>query len=85
MARHPDGREIVAQLVFPLPMTLAAELMRGIAEGAERAGYTDVVFLTDGTNRMVATPPGWTAPAGEEHPQSGPAAPEGGAPTAPSP
>lgn len=82
MARHTDGREIIARLEFPLPLTLAGELMRGIAEAAERAGYTDAVFLTDGSNRMAANPPGWTAP--EKHPQSGPAAPEEGAPTAPS-
>lgn len=54
-----DGREAIARLEFPLPVTLAAELMRAIAETAEAQGYTDVVVLTDGPHAgmFAATPP----------------------------
>lgn len=69
------GREILARLELPLPMTVAAELMRAIAEAAEGLGYTDVVVLTDGPGYRIAG-----TPQGEPH--GGPAAPEEGAPTA---
>jgi hypothetical protein len=44
----------ILTLNLPLPITLVAELMRGIREAAERAGYTDLALTTDGTSRVVA-------------------------------
>lgn len=86
MAKDARGREVVARLVLPLPLDLAAILMRGIAETCEAAGYTDVVMLTDGphSGAFAATPPGVVLAdpsAHPAHPQSGPAAPEEGAPS----
>jgi hypothetical protein len=52
------GREVFARLELPLPLGLAAALMKAIATVAEEAGYTDVVVLTDGSNRIAGTPPG---------------------------
>jgi predicted NBD/HSP70 family sugar kinase len=53
-----DGeREVIARLELPLPVTLASEVMRAVAEAVTGQGYTDVVFLTDGTGRIAATPP----------------------------
>ncbi len=51
-----DGREVLCTLALPLPLQLAGALGRAIADAAERVGYTDVVLLTDGSNRIVATP-----------------------------
>lgn len=82
MSRLPDGREVLARLELPLSMTVAGQLMRAIAECAESLGYTDVVVTTDGGCRIIGSPPGWAPP--EKNPRSGPAAPEEGAPTAPS-
>lgn len=45
---------VLLALALPLPASLVAELCRGIQEAAERAGYTNVALLTDGTNRVVA-------------------------------
>lgn len=52
-----SGREVLLALALPLPMLLATDLMRAVQEVAERHGYTDVVLLTDGTNRIAAIPP----------------------------
>ncbi len=54
---HDDGRETLVSLGLPLPLSLAGDLGRAIDRVARRHGYTDVVLLTDGTNRVVATPP----------------------------
>jgi hypothetical protein len=51
------GREILLRLELPLPLDTVTHLLLGIKAGAERAGYTDVVLLADGSNRVVATPP----------------------------
>ncbi len=56
--RGDDGREVLLRLELPLAVTVVAALCHAIGEAAERLGYTDVVMLTDGTNRIVATPPG---------------------------
>lgn len=54
MSRLEDGAEVLVTLALPLDMRLVAELCKGIEEGAERAGYTGVALLTDGSNRIVA-------------------------------
>lgn len=54
--RHDDGREVLARFELPLPLDVVAELGQAIKRAAEKLGYTDVVLLTDGTNRIVATP-----------------------------
>lgn len=56
MAREGE-REVLARLELPLPLDVAAELMRAIAKAAEKLGYTDVVILTDGSQRIAGTPP----------------------------
>ncbi len=55
--RDVDGREVLLRLELPLSVTLVAALCEAVAASAHRLGYTDVVMLTDGTNRVVATPP----------------------------
>ncbi len=55
--KHDDGRETLLSLGLPLPLLLTGDLGRAIDRVARRHGYTDVVLLTDGTNRIVATPP----------------------------
>lgn len=52
-----DGREVLCTLALPLPIALAAALGAAIADAAERVGYLDIVMLTDGSNRIIATPP----------------------------
>lgn len=47
---------VLLTFATPLPVPLLAELCRSIAEGAERAGYTHVDLLTDGSMRVVARP-----------------------------
>jgi len=47
-------RTALLTLAVPLPMRLVAELCVSIERACERAGYTDVAMLTDGTNRIVA-------------------------------
>lgn len=49
----PDGHEVLLTLALPLDLTLFGELMGGVREAAERAGYTDVALLGDGSNRVV--------------------------------
>jgi hypothetical protein len=49
-----DGPEVLLTLAVPMNLRLLSELCSAIAEGAQRAGYTDVAMLTDGTNRIVA-------------------------------
>lgn len=56
MARDGD-REVLARLELPLPLDVAAGLMTAIAKAAEKLGYTDVVILTDGQQRIAGTPP----------------------------
>ncbi len=51
-----DGAEALVQLCTPLPARLAVDLMNAVADVARYHGYTDVVILTDGTSRIVATP-----------------------------
>lgn len=46
--------ETLLTLSLPLGARLVAELLKGIGEGAQRAGYTDVAMLTDGSNQIVA-------------------------------
>jgi hypothetical protein len=55
--RLPDGREAVVKLEYPLSITTASALMKGIAETLEGLGWTDVVLLLDGTDRIAGTPP----------------------------
>lgn len=52
-----DGQEVVARLELPLPMTVAAKVLKAVDKALTKLGYTDVVLLTDGTYRIVATPP----------------------------
>jgi hypothetical protein len=53
----PDGREVICTLALPLPLHIVGPLGVAIADAMEGIGYTDVVLLTDGTERIVATPP----------------------------
>jgi len=55
--RDGQGREVLARLELPLPMLLVGDVAAAIEQAARRHGYTDVVVLMDGTNRIVATPP----------------------------
>lgn len=55
MSKLADGREVLCTLALPLPLTLVRALWSAIAEAAEESGFTDVVLLTDGSNRVVAT------------------------------
>jgi hypothetical protein len=55
VSRLDDSREVLCTLAVPLP--LVAELGQAIEDAAHKAGYRDVVLLTDGTNRVVATRP----------------------------
>lgn len=48
---------MLARLELPLPLDVAGALMRAIAQAAEKLGYTDVVILTDGPQRIAGTPP----------------------------
>lgn len=52
--KRDDDTEVLLTFATPLPLTLIAELCRSVGEGAERAGYTDVALLTDGSMRVVA-------------------------------
>jgi hypothetical protein len=54
MSQLENGTEVLVMLALPLDVRLVAELCTGIADAAERAGYTDVSLLTDGTHRIVA-------------------------------
>lgn len=56
--RADDGREVLVTLALPLPLALATELMSAIGNAAKKAGYADAAILSDGTGRIVATPPG---------------------------
>lgn len=51
------GREALVQLLLPLPINTVSPLLTAIGAAAEQLGYTDVSLLTDGSNRIVATPP----------------------------
>lgn len=55
----PDGRELLLVFAYPLSLRVVPQLMEGIAAGAEKAGYSDVVFLFDGPHAggVAATPP----------------------------
>jgi hypothetical protein len=57
VSRLDDSREVLCTLAVPLPLPLVAELGQAIEDAAHKAGYRDVVLLTDGTNRVVATRP----------------------------
>lgn len=52
-----DDREHLCTLALPLPLALVGAIGHAVTDAAEQAGYTDVVLLTDGTNRVVARPP----------------------------
>ena len=52
-----DGSEVLVRLAFPLPITIVPELLKAIGKVAERAGYTDVVLLTDDNGAIAGTPP----------------------------
>jgi hypothetical protein len=41
---RPEEHFPVVQLVLPLELRLCAELMRGAADGCERAGFTAIVI-----------------------------------------
>lgn len=56
--RADDGREVLVTLALPMPLNIVSDLLRAIGDVAENAGYTDVSLTTDGTSRIVATPPG---------------------------
>lgn len=58
MSLLPDGREVICTLALPLPLALVGAVGAAIVEACEEAGYRDVVVLTDGSNRVVATKPG---------------------------
>jgi hypothetical protein len=68
-----DGGEVIADLVMPLPMTVAGVVSQAIAEALEGIGYSDVVVDTRAGWRIVATPPGQA--------RSAPPPAEGGAAT----
>lgn len=53
----PDGREAVCALSLPLPLSVASAVMTAVCDAVEELGYTDVSFMTDGTERIVAKPP----------------------------
>lgn len=55
--RLPDGTEAILALELPLSLTVVGVLGPAITDALQGIGYTDVVLLTDGTNRIVATPP----------------------------
>lgn len=52
-AGDPDG-DVLVTLHLPMPARTVAALCAGIDEVARSLGYTEVVLLTDGTNRVVA-------------------------------
>lgn len=52
--RLEDGSEVLCTLALPLPLDLIGHIGKAIHEAAQRAGYADVVMLTDGTNRVIA-------------------------------
>lgn len=57
LMRLPDGTEAILTLELPLSLTVVGVLGPAITGALKGIGYTDVVLLTDGTNRIVATPP----------------------------
>lgn len=57
MSTLPDGREVICTLALPLPLAVMGSLGVAIAEALEALGYSDVVLLTDGTERIIAVPP----------------------------
>jgi hypothetical protein len=57
MSRLPDGREVICTLALPLPIQVAGALGVAIADALEEFGYSDVVLLTDGRERIIAVPP----------------------------
>lgn len=57
MSTLPDGREVICTLPLPLPLQVAGALGVAIADALEECGYSDVVLLTDGTERIIAVPP----------------------------
>jgi hypothetical protein len=48
---------VLARLAFPLPLNVVPELLRGIAEGAEAAGYTNICLDSNDQGAIVASPP----------------------------
>jgi len=55
--RLPDGTESVVRLELPLSLSVAAAVMKAVAQTLEQMGWTNVVLLTDGTDRIAGTPP----------------------------
>jgi len=56
----PDGQEAVVKLEYPLSMSVASAVMKAVSEKLEELGWTEVVLLLDGTDRIAGTPPGVT-------------------------
>lgn len=56
--RLPNGREALARLALPLPLSVVPELLRAIAVAAEGAGYTQVAIELDGESTISGIPPG---------------------------
>lgn len=52
----PAGRELLATIAYPIPITIAGQLMGGIGRAAERCGYTDVT-IDPSNGRIAGTPP----------------------------
>lgn len=57
LMRRPDGREVLVRLAYPLPLNVVPELLSGIAQGAEAAGYTNVCIDANDNGAIIATPP----------------------------
>lgn len=51
-----NGEEVIARLELPLPVTVAAALIKGMADTLEGLGWTDVMYQPD-TGRVTAKPP----------------------------
>jgi hypothetical protein len=59
VSRLDNGREVLCTLALPLPVSVVGAIGLAIVQAVEGLGYTNVDLLTDGTDRIVATP---TAP-----------------------
>lgn len=58
MSRLPDGREHIATLALPLPVTVVGALGAAFASALAEVGWTDCVLDVNGPGyRVIATPP----------------------------